>query len=834
MHRRIKGLLSLALVFVMVTATVNPVLADEQPQEPLAEEAVELPQESEQPEIAVGAADEEKQPQTQQEVTEEQSKTQEAQTQTQQQTTVETQITQLETEPVTETQADAQQPTAEEETGTEELPPVETDSVVETEQVVSTGSETNSSDPIDFLTAEQKQFRVYSGTQPIKLLSETTDDMLAQLKFMDGGIVPDSANMPAQSGTIIKKILESRVGDARFYMLAGWNLWDVRYDGIPNSVYANAGPTALGDLATLQNFKNSMFFNNNGTGTEPDITFYQPVLEPVWSCIDYPIPVYDAQGQNTGLTVTVNAENYNDPSKVAFPNIGADSWKLVYEGSEYVLNSASEIWTNTTNGIGTIGRNFNERNAKLQACTLMQEGRADFTQPDWYEGQQPAAPIVSSETNGTDHITYYYKEMGADDSTYTTVIPKTAGKYTAKAVFAAVGIYREVIKIVDFNILSATAEIKYEISGPQGTEGWYTGAVTICAKDGYQVRISETDEWTNAVTVAQSGNVMLYVKKTDGTEYPAEALQFLIDETDPVIVGVQNGVTYYGETAVAVTDAFLLKVTVNDELQTVSDNQANFVLKPSEQPYIIKAEDMAGNWLECTVWVKEKEAEIPPVLQEGTAEFIQPGWYVGEEMPAPLVSSETNGIDHITYYYKEAGADDSAYTATVPNKAGKYTAKAVFAATQLYQEVVKTADFEILEKVMPDETMPVISGVADGQTYYGDQTVTVTDENLRSVTINGEAAVISDNRAEVTLKPSDNVYKIIAEDMAGNRTEYTVEVLETWVRDGITSDGKKNLRAARIYKLGGGKWTVAGDKTVYQGGRTFYVKTGGAYDFKKK
>ncbi len=243
---------------------------------------------------------------------------------------------------------------------------------------------------------------------------------------------------------------------------------------------------------------------------------------------------------------------------------------------------------------------------------------------------------------------------------------------------------------------------------------------------------------------------------------------------------------------------------------------------------------MAGNRIEYIVWVMEKEADVPPVLQEGTAEFVQPDWYVGEEMPAPLVSSETNGTDHITYYYKEAGADDSAYTTTVPNKAGKYTAKAVFAATQLYQEVVKTADFEILEKVIPDETMPVISGVADGQTYYGDQTVTVTDENLRSVTINGEAAAISDNRAEVTLKPSDNVYKIIAEDMAGNRIEYTVEVLETWVRDGITSDGKKNLRAARIYKLGGGKWTVAGDKTVYQGGRTFYVKNGGAYDFQKK
>lgn len=753
MHRRIKGLLSLTLVFVMVTATVNPVLADELPQEPLAAETVEIPQEPEQPQTTVETAAAQEQPQTQQEVMEEQPKTEEAQTETEQQTAAETPITEPETASVTETQAEVQQQATEEETDTEELPSVETEPVIETEQVVSTdsGTETDSSDPLDFLTAQQKQFHVYSGTQSIKLLSGMGDEMLSQLEFMDGGIVPDSENMPAQSGAIIKKILESREGDARFYMLAGWNLWSVRYDGIPNSVYANAGPTALGNLATMENFKNCIYFQNEGTAADPRITFHRAILEPVWSCIDYPIPVYDALGQDTGMTVTVNAENYNDPAKVAFPDIEADGWKLLYEGSEYQLNSASEIWTNTTNGIGTIGRNYNEKNAKLQA----------------------------------------YK-------------------------------------------LPAQEESKYEIIGPQVTQGWYTGAVTIHAKDGYQVRLSETDAWAEAVTVTQSGNIMLYVKKTDATEYPAEALQFLIDETAPVIIGVQNGGTYYGDTAAAVTDAFLLKVTVNDELQTVADNQAGFVLKPSEQPYSIKAEDMAGNRIEYIVWVMEKEADVPPVLQEGTAEFVQPGWYAGEEMPAPLVSSETNGTDHITYYYKEAGADDSAYTMTVPDKPGKYTAKAVFAATQLYQEVVKISDFEIWVKVLPDETAPVISGVSDGQTYYGDQTVTVTDENLRSVTVNGEAVAVSDDRAKVTLKPSDNVYKIIAEDMAGNRTEYTIEVLETWVRDGITGDGIKNLRAARIYKLGGGQWTVAGDKTVYQGGRTFYVKNGGAYDFKKK
>ena len=155
----------------------------------------------------------------------------------------------------------------------------------------------------------------------------------------------------------------------------------------------------------------------------------------------------------------------------------------------------------------------------------------------------------------------------------------------------------------------------------------------------------------------------------------------------------------------------------------------------------------------------------------------------------------------------------------------------------MYQEVIKTADFEILPNPpadIVDETAPVISGVANGQTYYGDQAVTVTDEHLHSITVNGKAVEVSNNRADITLTPAEDVYKIIAVDEAGNKTEYTVEVLETWVRDGITTNGKKKLRHERLYKLGSGQWTIDGDSTVYSGGGSFYVKSGGEYNFKRK
>ena len=664
MHRRTRGLLSLMMAFVMVAATVSPVLADELPQgQPAADGSVtgtELEETGE-----TGTEMEEMQPDSDVLAVEEHPETSEQLTVTQDAPVPETVQTDLTEQPATETL-----------------------------QVQSTGDPANE-DLYPNLTSDQIKFDVYTGTQPIEnLLSDS--GILSKLHFTQDGVVPDSVNLDSQSAKIISAILEGREGDDRFYVRTDWKLWSVDSSGKPQTPPKTV--FALSKLATTQNFIDYAYMENNETGSSPKVICKKPILEPVWSCVDYPIPVYDAQGQDTGLPLTVNAENYQN---IAFPSVEADSWKLLYEGSEYQLKSASEIWTNTTNGIGTIGPNFDEKNAKLQA----------------------------------------YKSSTAD-------------------------------------------EVKYEISGPQAvTQGWYTGTVTIRAKDGYQIRLSEADAWTDAVVITQSVDVMLYVKKADGTEYPAEALSFLIDGADPVIAGIQNGQTYYGDTPVAVTDAYLMKVTVNDEPQTIVNNQVNVVLKPSEQPYIIKAEDMAGNWIEMFFWVKEEPVTEAPSEEPSTE---SPSEEPSTEVPSEEPSTES----------------PSEEPSTEPS----------------------------------DKTAPVIRGVSGGGIYYGNQTVTVTDENLQKVTVNGEAVEISDNRAEFTVKPSDDFYQVViaAQDKAGNRTECAIEVWETWVRDGIMENGKKKLRRERIYKLGKGQWTVNGDSTVYQGGSTFYVKNSATYQFKKK
>ena len=63
----------------------------------------------------------------------------------------------------------------------------------------------------------------------------------------------------------------------------------------------------------------------------------------------------------------------------------------------------------------------------------------------------------------------------------------------------------------------------------------------------------------------------------------------------------------------------------------------------------------------------------------------------GHKDPVPV--SSTNGTENVTFLYKPKDAPDAAYEAGLPDHAGEYTVKAVFAATGNYMVTTATADF---------------------------------------------------------------------------------------------------------------------------------------------
>lgn len=79
------------------------------------------------------------------------------------------------------------------------------------------------------------------------------------------------------------------------------------------------------------------------------------------------------------------------------------------------------------------------------------------------------------------------------------------------------------------------------------------------------------------------------------------------------------------------------------------------------------------------------------------------------------------------------------------------------------------------EGIVLDKTAPVITGIENGKVYCEAQTVTVTEEYIESVKVNGTAVTLDANN-QFTLNPADGTQTIVVTDKAGNETSVTVTV----------------------------------------------------------
>ncbi len=134
--------------------------------------------------------------------------------------------------------------------------------------------------------------------------------------------------------------------------------------------------------------------------------------------------------------------------------------------------------------------------------------------------------------------------------------------------------------------------------------------------------------------------------------------------------------------------------------------------------------------------------------------------------------------------------------------------------------------------IVIDTTAPVISGVKNGNAYYGVTKFTIQDAYLNAVTVDGKN--VQPGNGVYTIQPDNAMHEIVAEDRMGNKVSCKITVYETWVRDGIKKSGVYALEKGTAYKLGKGKWKIIGDNTIYQGGTTIYVSESGDYDFRKQ
>ena len=134
--------------------------------------------------------------------------------------------------------------------------------------------------------------------------------------------------------------------------------------------------------------------------------------------------------------------------------------------------------------------------------------------------------------------------------------------------------------------------------------------------------------------------------------------------------------------------------------------------------------------------------------------------------------------------------------------------------SKYFSDAAGTKEIAASDIIIPklDPNAPVITGIVDGKAYCSAQTVTVTDENLASVTVNGVAVALDDD-GSFTLGPAAGEQKVIATDEAGNTTTVTVTV-----NDGHTWSGSWSHNAAEHWR----ECSVCGEKTdVAEHGTSF-------------
>lgn len=161
-------------------------------------------------------------------------------------------------------------------------------------------------------------------------------------------------------------------------------------------------------------------------------------------------------------------------------------------------------------------------------------------------------------------------------------------------------------------------------------------------------------------------------------------------------------------------------------------------------------------WNTITFGLFFKETKTVKVAAEDVLSGIAKVEYYDSAtaLSADAVKAITAWNDMGTDYAQIVTAEDAKtfiYYIRITDKAGNVT-------------YISTADATY------DLTKPAISGITNGSTYYTTQKVTVTDKNIDTITLNGEAvtdAITLEGNKEAT-------YTIVATDKAGNSTTVTV------------------------------------------------------------
>ena len=288
-----------------------------------------------------------------------------------------------------------------------------------------------------------------------------------------------------------------------------------------------------------------------------------------------------------------------------------------------------------------------------------------------YDGQPVSA--VTYQASSTGKVTVEYKVRG----TYTPTKPSAVGEYTVRVTVAADDDYNEASATADFEITYLTTPSDpFQLSGTEGTGGWYTSNVTITPPEGYTISNTLNGEYSNALTVSASAeNVTIYLKNEQRQMTNAVLVgEIKIDKDDPTITATGNTTDYLTDDTAKITaldsTSGVAKVEVkkdNGEFAdiTLSYDKGYFITENGT--YTFRVTDNAGRTKEKVLEYNRIDRQTPEAAITATAggESYTDGAWTNEDITLSVSNGNEENLGTTTYQYRVDKGEWQDYTAPI-------------------------------------------------------------------------------------------------------------------------------------------------------------------------
>ncbi len=174
----------------------------------------------------------------------------------------------------------------------------------------------------------------------------------------------------------------------------------------------------------------------------------------------------------------------------------------------------------------------------------------------WACGETPNAPVITGDHGN--EVTLYYKGQGADDNSYTTDCPTTAGHYTMLVKVSPSDTWNGWTSAMDFTITQGTGSISYDIEHIEKfmVDEVFINPLTIIGDGSVRYTsedesVATVDETTGEVTILGNGSTTITATITDTENYaysPSTASYNLkVDFLKVTIKAVGYATLYYSD-----------------------------------------------------------------------------------------------------------------------------------------------------------------------------------------------------------------------------------------------------------------------------------------------